>query len=215
MKRWAVGLLVGAFLGCAGPIVEDHVVEVAPDAFARIAVAPFLVDRELHDPLDADEEVAAGQRAAAREKATLVTRFVSEAFAERGFDVVHASDLVQLIATQAELFDREDPGAFAALAAREFGATSLLWGRLYRYGERDGGELGATRPATVGFELVLYATPDLRKLWTARFDHRQRSLSADIFTARQYPGAGSRWLSAAELARWGARNAAENAWEMQ
>ncbi|MEM7410127.1 MAG: hypothetical protein AAF430_07840 [Myxococcota bacterium] len=214
MKWFAVGLACFA-LGCAGPIVEDHVIEVAPDAFARIAVAPFLVDPELHGPLDTDLEVAAGQRKVAEEQAALMTRFVSEAFAAEGFEMVPASDLMQLLAARAEIINREDPRVFAEVAAREFGATSLLWGRLTRYRERDGGEFGAKGPASVAFALELYATPDLRKLWTARFDHTQRALSADVFTARNYPGAGSRWLSAAELAQWGARNAAQNAWEMQ
>jgi hypothetical protein len=93
--------------------------------------------------------------------------------------------------------------AFAQTAALEFGATSILVGTVYRYRERRGGELGATRPASVGIELALYEAPGGRTLWTGRFDHTQQAMSENALDARRYPGAGTRWLSAAELARWG------------
>ena len=41
------------------------------------------------------------------------------------------------------------------------------------------------------------------------FDETQVDLSADPARARRYPGGGLRWLSAAELAQWGAKAAAK------
>jgi phosphoribosylformimino-5-aminoimidazole carboxamide ribotide isomerase len=76
-----------------------------------------------------------------------------------------------------------DVAAFAQVAAREFGATSVLFGNVYRSRERRGGELGATRPASVGIELALHAAPSARLLWTARFDHTQQALSENALVA--------------------------------
>jgi hypothetical protein len=108
-----------------------------------------------------------------------------------------------------------DELAFAQTAAREFGATSVLVGKVYRYRERRGGELGATRPASVGLELALYEAPGARTLWTGRFDHTQQALSENARVARRYPGSGSRWLSAAELARWGLDETAKKLAELR
>ena len=68
----------------------------------------------------------------------------------------------------------------------------MLLGKVYRYRERQGGELGSTGAASVGFELSLHAAPDARVLWTGRFDHTQKALSEDLFGAPRYPGAGWR-----------------------
>jgi hypothetical protein len=86
---------------------------------------------------------------------------------------------------------------------------------VYRYKERQGGELGATRPAGVGFTVTVYATSDARELWGARFDQTQVALSENLFEARRYPGGGSRWLSAAQLAQWGAEETAKRLLELR
>ena len=86
---------------------------------------------------------------------------------------------------------------------------------MHRYTERRGGELGSTRPASVGLELTLHAAPGARKLWSARFDQTQRALSENLFLAPRYPGGGSRWLTAAELAQWGLSEAAEELAELR
>ena len=69
--------------------------------------------------------------------------------------------------------------------------------------------MGSTSPASVAFELVLYGLPDGRRLWSGVFDETQIPLSDGPVRARRYPGGGTRWLSAGELARWGAGQAAE------
>ena len=60
----------------------------------------------------------------------------------------------------------------------------------------------------MAFELSLHAVPSGRRVWTARFDETQVDLSTAPGRARRYPGGGTRWLSAGELARWGADNVA-------
>ena len=51
--------------------------------------------------------------------------------------------------------------------------------------------------------------PGGEQLWRATFDERQQALSENVFNAARYPGRGSRWLSAGELARWGAEEVAQ------
>ena len=90
------------------------------------------------------------------------------------------------------------------MAARQFGASAVMLGKVYRYREREGEALGALRPASVGFDLSLHEAPGGRKLWTSRFDETQQPITANVFNVQRYPGGGRRWLTAAELARWGA-----------
>jgi hypothetical protein len=99
---------------------------------------------------------------------------------------------------------REDVSANAALAASEFGATAILVGRLLRYREREGGPAGTLRPASVAYEVAVHTAPGGELLYSARFDQTQQALSANPLLARKYPGGGTRWLTAAELTRWGA-----------
>jgi len=206
-------LLAGA-LSCAGPIVESQWIDVEQEALARIAVAPFV-------PADGFRAsrppgvASAAEGAGGSEAAALTTRHVTEALAAQGFDVVAASDLELAFESQGKPVPHGDIQALAGVAARGFGATSLLVGTVYRYRERQGGEYGTTRPASVGFEVALHAAPSGALLWKGRFDHTQKAFSEDVFTAIDYPGGGMRWLSAGELTRWGAEAMAEDLRELR
>lgn len=193
------------------PIVETHVLEIDPPALRRIAVAPFLPS----PAFKGDTPVVEGSAAEAADAAALATRFVTEGFAANGFDMIPASDLVNAITSQGEALPHGEPASYAKVAAEKFGATALLVGEVYRYRERQGGEMGATHPASVGFTVTLYAAPAARELWKARFDKTQPAISENLLEARRYPGRGSRWLSAAELARWGADEMAKRLLELQ
>ncbi len=103
-----------------------------------------------------------------------------------------------------------DGAQAAALAAHKFGATAVLTGEVLRYRERSGEALGTSRPASVGFELKLYAAPGGERLWTALFQETQQTITENVLRARRYPGRGTRWLTAAELARWGAQSAVDS-----
>jgi len=201
----SLALAFGLAIACAAPIVDDEVHEVDPKSLARIAVVPFLPASDFRG--SGEPGVSSGHEGA--EAAAIATRIASEAFAAAGFDVIPASDVVQLFEAAGKPVPHGDKAAFAQAVAREFGATSALFGTVYRDRERRGSELGATRPASVRIELALHDAPGARLLWTARFDHTQKALSENALEARRYPGAGSRWLSAAELTRWGLDAAAK------
>ncbi|HME71672.1 MAG TPA: hypothetical protein VKM54_17645, partial [Myxococcota bacterium] len=97
-----------------------------------------------------------------------------------------------------------DPVAAAKLAADRFNATGVLLGTLQRYRDLEGNPRSTSSPASVAFEVTFYAAPSGKKLWTARFSETQHSLNERPLDASRYPGGGTRWLTAAELAHWGA-----------
>jgi hypothetical protein len=136
--------------------------------------------------------------------AELVGRFLSEALEKQGIAVVHPGDMSLAFVNAGQVTPRLDSRAAAEMAAREFGASAVLIGEVWRYRERSGGGMGGELPASVGFSVALYAAPSGERLWTARFDETQESLMANPLKARRYPGGGARWLSAAEFTRWGA-----------
>jgi nucleotide-binding universal stress UspA family protein len=184
------------------PIIESRTYAKASGLFETVAIVPFYPAERLQRSLEPGGVSAA-------EAAELVSRFVAEAFVGRGVRVIPASDLVIAFEGSGMIVPRGDPLAVAALAAREFGASSIVLGTVSRYREREGEALGARRPASVAFEFTLYAAPQGARIWSARFDETQQFFSENPARMRQYPGRGSRFLTAAELARWGAERAVE------
>jgi hypothetical protein len=190
--RWAspasLSLLTAFAFGCAQEtgFVQVREQPQAPLQIRRVAVAPFAASpRAGAGPLPADA-------------AALVAGYVADALGGRGLDVVAASDVAQGGG------EAPDPRAVARAAHERFGADAVATGRVYRFRERSGEAMGSIDPASVGFEVRILAAPDGRLLWAGVFDETQVALSENLLRAPQYPGRGSRWLSAEEFARWGA-----------
>jgi hypothetical protein len=97
----------------------------------------------------------------------------------------------------------------ALLVTADFGADAVLLGEVRRYREREGSSYGSMAPASVEFQVTLYGAPDATRLWTARFDQTQTSLLGNFFQSARYPSSGTRFLSVAELTRFGAELIAE------
>ena len=198
--RLASGLaLAVAVVACSNPasVLQWQSYAAQHVALRKVAVMPMYTSSEFvagQAPHDIDGATAAD----------LVGRFLTEAIAERGRMVVAPSDLALAFTRAGRDTPRRDPQAAAEVAAAEFGATGVLLGTVSRYRERTGEALSALRPASVAFEVTLYAAPGGEKLWGARFDQTQQSLMANPLKAGRYPGGGTRWLSAGEFARWGA-----------
>lgn len=141
--------------------------------------------------------------AAQAEGVGLIERYVTEALAQRGLAVIPAQEL--RISFQARGLEiPSSPAVGARRAADDFGATALLVGEVSRYRERTGQRLGSAGPASVAFRVTLHAAPSGRQLWAAEFDETQIAFLDSPRRAQQYPDGGRRWLSAAELAQWGA-----------
>lgn len=184
-----------------GPIVREQRLASSPGVLRKLAVIPFYPAETLGQSPPSRPSTPPPSR---WEAAALVTNFVAEALGARGLRVVGPSDVELAFTGEGHAVPRLDPVAAAQLSARSFAATGVLLGRVMRYREREGGAAGATRPASVAFEVSLHEVPSGRRLWTGRFDETQQSLTANVFRARNYPGGGARWLTAAEFARWGA-----------
>jgi hypothetical protein len=199
-RRQAITRALGAaLLVLIGASCTETVATQARPALAdlaaplrRIAVMPFAVS-----PLVRGSGGGTEPRVAAQ----LVSRYVAEALAARGVEVIAPEDVAATLA---------DAGASqraAAVLAEKRGADAVVLGDLTRWEEREGEAYGTLHAAAVGFRVTLQGAPDGRALWSAEFDERQQPLSANVLRAGQYPGGGSRWLTARELARWGAQEA--------
>jgi hypothetical protein len=202
----ALGLALLWCLACPKPppVVKQQTFSASPGSLEVVAVVPFYPRPDLL------RDSPPGEGLTPEEVAALVTGFFSDALAAQGLRVIPPSDFEISFSSQGRATPRRNPLEAAQAAARDFGATSVVLGEVYRWRRRSGEALGTDRPASVGYQMSLHQAPGGRRLWNSRFDETQRPLSADVRNLGRYPGGGSRWLTAAELARWGAAAAAES-----
>jgi hypothetical protein len=95
------------------------------------------------------------------------------------------------------------PADVGRVTREAFGADSVLFVRVRRFVRRRGGDRGAVRAASVWFELELRAS-DGALLWKGKFDETQRGLTEDLLGFRRAVARRFRWVSAEELASYGA-----------
>jgi len=187
-----LGLALAALAwSCAESIVQVRESAVGPGqvlVLKRVAVAPFRVS-----PRPASAAIGDGD-------ATLVAGYVADALTSRGLDVVPSSDVEQALGADANTADTR---SLIAVARDHFGADAVVVGTLYRFLDRSGQAMGSTYPSSVGYEVKLFSAQG-KVLWSSIFDHTQVALGENALVASQYPGGGTRWLTAEELARWGA-----------
>jgi hypothetical protein len=184
------------------PVVRNQTFRIPEGTLQRVAVLPFQLKSSV-------TRWAAEQGTSADTSAELVARFVTEALMKRGISVVAPSDVATAIAARGNS-GPIDTHAIAELAAEDFGATAVLVGRINRYRERQGEKFSASEGASVAFQLTLYTAPGTQRVWTSSFDETQRPLGDNVWNAPRYPGGGTRWLSATELATWGANSSIES-----
>ena len=206
--RLTAGILVAcgalALGACASTVRSQSFPSLAErPAPRRIAVAPFEVAGSLAEARASEAEASRALYAS-----ELVPRQLAEQLVAAGREVVAPEDMAQRLRAEAAAAGGLEPARIARLAADRFGADAVLVGTVHRFRERRGGAAGSFGPASVGFEVTLLAAPDGAKLWRGLFDETQAGLSENVLNAMRYPGAGTRWLSAEELSRWGAEEVA-------
>jgi len=188
----ALGLL--AALGCTDMVRVTETPAVAQNGITihRIAVAPF---RPVQRP---------SGRTVSSETGSLVASFVADAAARRGLDVIPPTDVAQSLGLADPTVQLPDARAIVQEAAQRFGADTVAIGTVSRWQERSGQAAGTLQPASVALEVKLYSTAAAALLWAGAFDETQVALGVNVLKAGQYPGGGTRWLTAAEFARFGA-----------
>lgn len=92
------------------------------------------------------------------------------------------------------------PERQAADLAAKLKADAALMGQVLVYQERSGGKLGASPPATVGFEVKAVAA-DGQLLWVGNYYEQQKPLTQDFLGFVQHGGV---FVTAEELAQYGA-----------
>jgi hypothetical protein len=141
----------------------------------------------------------AGAAANADAAAVVTTRFLQAMTQESSFEIVPPDEAARV------------PGilgpAGGELVRRQFGADAILTGVVRRYVERTGGPGGTSRPAAVWFRLEL-RSPDGVLLWSGVYDETQRALSEDLGSLGRAWQRGFRWVTAADLAGYGANRLA-------
>lgn len=83
-------------------------------------------------------------------------------------------------------------------------ADAILSGVVRRWSEREGSASGVRHPASVWLVLEL-RDGDSRLLWTGTYEETQSPLSEDLGSLPRAWDRGFRWVTASELADYGAR----------
>lgn len=211
LAGFACASLVALSVGCEtrspfrirpGPVVKTTGPQPRAEALSKVAVMPFYPATQSTDDERLDPD--ARDQAVHLEDAAFVGRLVSDALISQGVAVIAPSDLERALVAEGLAVPQWDPKVAAEVAARVFGASSVLLGRVIRYQGREGIAAGAARASSVAFEVSLHEISTDRRPWSGRFEETQQPITENIFRARDYPGGGTRWLTAAEFARWGA-----------
>jgi hypothetical protein len=192
----ALALLCVALLSCAKTVnVTSHPALARSGPIDKIAVVPFRAKGQLSR--ETDPELA--ERALAS-----MGHQMSEAMTRRGIEVIPPSDMMDVIGGRPVTGERLIPREVAVLANQAYGVNAILIGDGWRFRERSGRGGGTRVPASVGFEVTLYAAPGGQRHRTGTFDETQKPLGENVLETTQYPGGGMRWLTVDELLHWGA-----------
>lgn len=171
------------------PVVREQRYARVQHALVEVAVLPFATS---------GDQVS-------REAADSVSGLVAESLRTRGVNIVQPAEVRELLVAESPETQPPDLQAALDVADQKLHSSALLTGRVVRYRERAGSQRMASQPASVAFEMTLYSVPERRPLWRGRFDQTQGELSDRPRERARLPGGGLRWLTAEELAQWGAQ----------
>lgn len=97
----------------------------------------------------------------------------------------------------------ETPVERALALGQETDADGVIFGKVTRFRERVGTELGARTPASVSIALKLVDVHSGKVVWHGSFDQTQEPLSYNLLKFWMFWQGGPRWLTAAQLSRIG------------
>jgi hypothetical protein len=87
--------------------------------------------------------------------------------------------------------------------AEKLGVSYIVAGNIWRFSEREGRSLAASKPASVAFRLHLIDISKHERVWFDTYDKTQQALSENILKASDFIKEGGKWLKASELADLG------------
>jgi len=204
----ALGLALYLFLvGCAGETTMQKIVPLRPCPVEKMALAPFLSGQPSEEedavacPINAGIFVGQPVQVEALEVMTgQLPTALESVFSCR---LISAKRLAgKLPPAMPQQLGRPVREAIAK-AGREVGAQAVLVGTLFRFEERAGSSLAITRAASVSLGLYLIEVETGEVIWQGFFDETQKSLSENLFKIQKFFNRGARWLTAAELGRYG------------
>ncbi len=99
------------------------------------------------------------------------------------------------------LEETQNPAEIVKEFSKKTNTQAVLYGRIYRFRERQGSSFSVVEPASVAFALVLYDGKTGRILWMEEFDETQKPLSENVLNIKLY--GRLKWLTAEELAERG------------
>ncbi|MBI3596611.1 MAG: hypothetical protein HY203_05600 [Nitrospirae bacterium] len=91
----------------------------------------------------------------------------------------------------------------AELIGKILKTSTVLFGSVTTFTERDGSAYGIRKPASVGITVQLIHAEDGHLLWKASYNETQKSLLEDISAFSLFFKRKGRWLTAAELSEDG------------
>jgi hypothetical protein len=186
-------------------IQTRHSTDIEARRIRRIAVVPpSSASAEQKAKIPYTSPSPADSKASEQDTADLLAKFVYSAMTSMpGWQIVGDSE-VRDVADSLEPMN--EPARLRRIGEMAY-ADAVMVGRVQRYQERVGNELGVKSPASVAFVLELI---DLRRgdvIWFARFDETQRPLSENILAIGDIGQRGIKWLTADQLMQAGVKKA--------
>jgi hypothetical protein len=119
------------------------------------------------------------------------------------FKILPLEKVEEVLPSSTEKQFEEKPIPSAVQIGKELNVDFILVGYLFRFEERIGSAIGATKPASVGFDVHLLRVRDRKRVWDGKFDETQRPLSENLFKIGSFFRRKASWLTAEELSSVG------------
>jgi len=203
-SRWLRSLFFLIFiLGLTIPWVHQAKAEIKP----TLAILPFFIQRG-EDPgrgaicpickrVYGSGEILPGSQNA------LTRLFQQKMEAIGAFKVLPLEKMEEALAQRGKKEIEEKLIPSSTQLGKELSINFIMVGYLFRFEERIGSAIGATKPASVGFDVHLLRVRDGKMVWEGRFDETQKPLSENLFKIGSFFRRKASWLTAEELSSVG------------
>jgi len=194
------------------PVAKQDQIILPETGRHTIAVMPFLkgmhdssVNEAIEKTLDCPlAELCFDTRDVTNGAEKNLTRYMQAALEARlGERMIPLGETLTIYEGLAKDQTADSPRSLAVRLGKELKADHIIAGTVWRYRERTGTARASAGPASVAFVVYIIDVADGRRLWKGSHFETQKPLSESIFEARTFFKRGARWLSVAELARYG------------